>query len=92
MQGVGFRPFVFRHAVALGLVGFVLNDSSGVLIDVEGERAGVAELCRLLSEDPPPLARVTSVDWSVLPLDGTSYSFRIVESAADASPKRGRQC
>ena len=86
MQGVGFRPFVFRHAVALGLVGFVLNDSSGVLIDVEGERAGVAELCRLLSEDPPPLARVTSVDWSVLPLDGTSYSFRIVESAAARVP------
>ena len=67
VQGVGFRPFVFRQAVALGLVGFVLNDSSGVLIEVEGEKAEVAELCRLLSEAPPPLARVTSVDWATLP-------------------------
>ena len=86
VQGVGFRPFVFRHAVALGLVGFVLNDSSGVLIEIEGERADVAELCRLLSEDPPPLARVTSVDWTALPLHGTLEDFRIVESNADRVP------
>ena len=86
VQGVGFRPFVFRHAVALGLVGFVLNDSSGVLIEVEGEQAEVAELCRLLSEAPPPLARVTSVDWATLPGDGTFDSFRIVESTAGRVP------
>jgi len=86
VQGVGFRPFVFRHAVALGLVGFVLNDSSGVLIEVEGEHTELAELCRLLSEAPPPLARVTSVDWATLPSDGTFDSFRIVESTADRVP------
>ena len=86
VQGVGFRPFVFRHAVALGLVGFVLNDSSGVLIEVEGEHTDVAELCRLLSEAPPPLARVTSVDWATLPSDGTFDSFRIVDSTADRVP------
>ncbi|MGO9151229.1 MAG: carbamoyltransferase HypF [Acidimicrobiales bacterium] len=86
VQGVGFRPFVFRHAVALGLVGFVLNDSSGVLIEVEGEHTEVAELCRLLSEAPPPLARVTSVDWATLPSDGTFDSFRIVDSTADRVP------
>jgi hydrogenase maturation protein HypF len=86
VQGVGFRPFVFRHAVALGLAGFVKNDSSGVLIEVEGEQSGVAELCRLLSEAPPPLARVTSVDWATLPSDGTLDSFRIVDSSADRVP------
>ena len=61
MQGVGFRPFVYRHAVALGLAGFVRNDSMGVLIDVEGEPADIAELTRLLVDDPPPLARVAAV-------------------------------
>ena len=86
VQGVGFRPFVFRHAVSLGLVGVVLNDSSGVLIEVEGRSADVAELCRLLREDPPPLARVTSVEWATLPPGGSFDSFRIVESSADRVP------
>ena len=44
VQGVGFRPFVYRHAVALGLAGSVRNDSAGVLIDVEGEPERIAEL------------------------------------------------
>ena len=61
VQGVGFRPFVYRHAVALGLAGFVLNDSAGVLIDVEGGDEQIAELTRLLVDDAPPLARVASV-------------------------------
>ena len=61
VQGVGFRPFVYRHAVALGLVGTVRNDSAGVLIDVEGDADLIATLERALTEEPPPLARVTSV-------------------------------
>ena len=61
VQGVGFRPFVYRHAVALGLAGFVLNDAAGVLIDVEGRPDRIAELTRRLVDDAPPLARVASV-------------------------------
>lgn len=67
VQGVGFRPFVYRRAVALGLSGFVRNDSSGVLIEAEGPAAAVTELCRLLVESPPPLARVTGVVTTRLP-------------------------
>ncbi|MGD1012141.1 MAG: carbamoyltransferase HypF [Acidimicrobiales bacterium] len=85
VQGVGFRPFVFREAVALGLTGFVRNDSSGVLIEVEGDNASVGELCRLLSEAPPPLARVTSVDWDLIPMRGDD-EFRIIESSAERVP------
>ena len=62
VQGVGFRPFVYREAVSLGLAGYVRNDSAGVVIEVQGAPEGIAELCRRLVEAPPPLARVDGVD------------------------------
>ncbi len=91
MQGVGFRPFVYRHAVALGLDGFVRNDSMGVLIDVEGDPDRIAELTRLLVDDAPPLARVASRDRRPVPsrrarCDG----FRIVESHDGGRRRRYR--
>lgn len=58
VQGVGFRPYVHRLAAANALRGFVRNDPGGVLIDVEGEAAGVDEFCRLLTLAPPPLATI----------------------------------
>ncbi len=61
VQGVGFRPFVYRRAVELGLSGFVRNDTEGVLIEVEGDRVGIDELARALRDDAPPLARVDAV-------------------------------
>ncbi len=81
VQGVGFRPFVYRHAVDLGLTGWVRNDSAGVLIDVEGEAAGIDTLQRLLMDDAPPLARVASVTCEVIEASGSSHhGFEIVES------------
>ena len=80
VQGVGFRPFVYRHACELGLGGFVLNDSGGVLIDVEGDPGRIAELARRLVEQPPPLARVTDVLAEQLPPAGRTGGFRIVAS------------
>ena len=80
VQGVGFRPFVYRHATALGLAGYVLNDSAGVLIEVEGTAAQVAELARLLIDDAPPLARVTGVASERVQAQGAAAGFQIVES------------
>ena len=88
VQGVGFRPFVYRRAVALGLVGFVRNDSAGVLVEVEGPPASVEELGRVLREEPPPLALVSSVTATPLAPIGTYESFVIVESV----PRRFRKC
>ena len=58
VQGVGFRPFVYRVATELGLGGWVLNDSRGVLIEAEGERQALEELLERLRTDAPPLAVV----------------------------------
>jgi hydrogenase maturation protein HypF len=80
VQGVGFRPFVYRHARKLGLSGFVRNDSAGVLVEVEGGDAAVAEMVRLLEEEPPPLARVTGVFAEDVPTVGGEDGFRIVAS------------
>ncbi|HEX2029298.1 MAG TPA: acylphosphatase, partial [Nitriliruptorales bacterium] len=86
VQGVGFRPFVYRTAVELGLDGHVANDSLGVLIEAEGTRAALDELCRRLTDQPPPLARVTAVDSAGLPCNGGERGFRIVVSRDAGSP------
>jgi hydrogenase maturation protein HypF len=85
VQGVGFRPFVYRHATRLGLHGWVRNDSAGVLIEVEGDEAAVRELARLLVADPPPLALVGSVTAAAVPVEGGA-GFAIVASAAAGAP------
>ncbi|MCX7896767.1 MAG: carbamoyltransferase HypF [Rhodocyclaceae bacterium] len=61
VQGVGFRPHVWRLAHTLGLVGWVRNDGAGVAIHVEGERASLTEFCRRLAEEAPPSAIVDSL-------------------------------
>jgi len=62
VQGVGFRPFVHRTAVRLGLHGWVRNDAEGVLLRVAGEAAQVAALVDALQHHPPPAASVASVE------------------------------
>jgi hydrogenase maturation protein HypF len=61
VQGVGFRPFVYNLARALGLTGYVLNSSAGVLIEVEGDLAQVDRFLRELNQSPPPLAQIEDV-------------------------------
>jgi hydrogenase maturation protein HypF len=79
VQGVGFRPFVYRHALRLGLCGWVRNDSVGVLVEAEGSEPALRELARLLADDPPPLARVAEVRARVIPVAGDP-GFAIVDS------------
>ncbi|HXH59048.1 Sua5/YciO/YrdC/YwlC family protein, partial [Iamia sp.] len=87
VQGVGFRPFVYRHAVALDLDGWVRNDSSGVLIEAEGDPGRLDRLARTLVDQPPPLARVVSVTVEAGLTPGGDRGFRI--AATDAhGPRR----
>jgi hydrogenase maturation protein HypF len=61
VQGVGFRPFVYRLAREQGLAGWVLNDDRGVLLEVEGAAASVDEFLARLRAEPPPLAVIDDV-------------------------------
>ena len=86
VQGVGFRPFVFRRATELGLSGFVRNDSAGVVVEVEGDRAAIDALAHALRDDSPPLARVESVSAEdVEPQSGTG-GFAIEHSEDLGTP------
>jgi hydrogenase maturation protein HypF len=67
VQGVGFRPFVYSLASELGLTGEVVNDSDGVLAQVQGEPVDVEAFCRRVRTDAPPLASVEGVTWRELP-------------------------
>ena len=80
VQGVGFRPFVYRLAHELGLAGTVLNDTRGVEIAVEGTAAAVAEFRRRVEVESPPLARIHRVTATDVPTTGES-GFRIVHSS-----------
>ncbi|MHB8167490.1 MAG: carbamoyltransferase HypF, partial [Sulfuricella sp.] len=79
VQGVGFRPFVYRLALELGLSGWVLNDADGVEIEAQGGEAALEALLRRLKKDAPDLAQVdevSAVPAEVLPRPG----FAILES------------
>jgi hydrogenase maturation protein HypF len=82
VQGVGFRPFVFSEARRRALTGRVLNNATGVLIDVEGEPQRIEEFINEIKSNPPPLSMIESVERS-LDLTSANYSdFRIIESVS----------
>ncbi len=77
VQGVGFRPFVYRLAREHGLTGWVLNHSGGVEIQVEGPPDRLAAFARDLREHAPPLARIEGIDVAEWPVTGyTTFDIR----------------
>jgi hydrogenase maturation protein HypF len=62
VQGVGFRPFVYRLACANTLNGWVLNAEEGVEIHLEGADAGLEAFVRDLKAQPPPAASIAEID------------------------------
>ncbi len=58
VQGVGFRPFVYRIARLCGIGGQVLNSSDGVVIEAEGGEASLRRFLSMLTTELPPLARI----------------------------------
>ena len=80
VQGVGYRPFVYRLADELGIAGWVLNDERGVLVEAEGPPDAVETFVARLSADAPPLAEVRAVHAHAVDVVG-SPGFEIVASA-----------
>ncbi|BAS26498.1 hydrogenase maturation protein HypF [Limnochorda pilosa] len=86
VQGVGFRPFVYRVARSLGLGGSVRNTAAGVIVEAEGPHAQVQALLRALRENPPPLARVERLHTQELPVVGLA-AFEILDSRGGEAPR-----
>lgn len=61
MQGVGFRPFIYRLATELALVGWVNNSAEGVFIEIEGTRAQLQTFLLQIEQEKPPLSFINSL-------------------------------
>jgi hydrogenase maturation protein HypF len=86
VQGVGFRPFVYRLANECGLTGLIANTPAGVSIEVQGEAEAVEKFLERLPREIPPLAKLTGI----IPRDAElqpEAEFRIAASRMDTAAR-----
>ena len=88
VQGVGFRPFVYRLAAEEELAGFIGNDTGGVTIEIEGPVEKLETFRRRLQAEAPPLSRIDSVVVQSIP-PKQEKGFRIVLSDASGDVSTG---
>jgi hydrogenase maturation protein HypF len=69
VQGVGFRPFIYKLANSLGLKGYVLNTPQGVIIDSEGENTVLAEFVERIKTEKPAVSLIQNISVEKLPLN-----------------------
>lgn len=79
VQGVGFRPFIFTLATQLKLTGWVKNTSAGVDIYIESDPASLNKFLEHVRNNPPPLAKIDSVQVKPSSLQGLK-TFEIIQS------------
>ncbi len=84
VQGVGFRPHVWRLAKTLGLSGHVLNDGDGVAVEAWGPASSLEAFVERIEVEAPPMAAIRSVEWQPLSGSAATGPFRIVESRSGA--------
>ncbi len=85
VQGIGFRPFVYRIAVKRGLTGYVLNlGDAGVKIVAEGDKQSIASFLKALHDEKPPLAYYENLEVKWEPYKGEFSSFVVAKSNKNA--------
>lgn len=82
VQGVGFRPFVYRLATEMFLTGWVLNSASGLVVEVEGSSEQLRVFEQRLERERPRASVVTTRESLTIPVEG-SIAFEIHASDAD---------
>lgn len=85
VQGVGFRPFVYRLAGELHLAGWVSNSSQGVFIEVEGAGTSLREFLVRLEREKPPLAIIQSLEFSFV--DAVGYKDFTIRNSVEKGGK-----
>jgi len=84
VQGVGFRPFVYRLAIDLGLTRWVSNSSQGVAIEAEGELSRIADFLHRLEVQKPPRASIQGLEyWQLDPVGYERFEIRPSEAEGE---------
>jgi hydrogenase maturation protein HypF len=86
VQGVGFRPWVYRTAICSGVTGRVLNDSSGVIIEAFGDAPALERFERALHTTAPAAARV--VDYDSRPIQPEPVDRFVIDASEQAAERR----
>ena len=84
VQGVGFRPFVYRLATEMSLAGWVLNSSSGLVVEVEGSPDELQRFEQRIERERPKASVITTRESAWLPLQGFT-KFEIHHSESDSA-------
>ncbi len=84
VQGVGFRPFVYRLATEMGLPGWVLNSTQGVFLEVEGSAAELETFLLRIEREKPPRSFIQSLEYSFLdPVGYATFEIRHSDGSGD---------
>ena len=82
VQGVGFRPFVYREAKKRDITGWVLNDVEGVRVHAEGETLPLDRFVLALSEEAPAAAQVSEIEIAEVSVQGfDAFEIRFSDAA-----------
>ncbi|MDI6785727.1 MAG: carbamoyltransferase HypF [bacterium] len=82
VQGVGFRPFIYRLAKSFNLYGWVKNTSSGVIVEAEGQKKDILNLVERIKTEAPPLSKIENITVEFHPSNGYTY-FEIKKSLTE---------